>query len=42
MKDLGNYSYNTVARWLGDALYHLNIEYDMISSAERDFSSYEC
>ena len=42
LKDLGNYSYNTVARWLGDALYHLNIEYDMISSAERDFSSYEC
>lgn len=42
LKDLGNYSYNTVARWLGDALYHLNIEYDMISSEERDFSSYEC
>ena len=42
LKDLGNYSYNTVARWLGDALYHLNIEYDMISSAERDFSSYGC
>ena len=42
LKALGNYSYNTVARWLGDALYHLNIEYDMISSAERDFSSYGC
>lgn len=29
-------------RWFSDALYRLNIEYDMISSKERDFSSYEC
>lgn len=34
--------YNTVMRWFSDALYRLNIEYDMISSKERDFSSYEC
>lgn len=29
-------------RWLSDALYRLNIEYDMISSREQDFSGYEC
>ena len=38
----GTHSYNEVARWLGDSLYRLNIEYDMISSEERDFSSYTC
>ncbi len=38
----GEHSYNTVARWLGDSLYRLNIEYDMISSRERDFSNYSC
>lgn len=36
------HSYNIVLRWLSDALYRMNIEYDMISSAERDFSMYEC
>lgn len=41
LQETGAHSYNTVARWLGDALYRLNIEYDMISSAERDFSEYE-
>lgn len=40
--DVGEQSYNTVARWLGDALYRMNIEYDMISSDRRDFSKYEC
>ena len=35
-------SYNTVARWLGDTLYRLNIEYDMISSNERRFQDYPC
>ncbi len=39
---IGEQSYNTVARWLGDALYRMNIEYDMISSDKRDFSGYEC
>ena len=34
--------YNTVMRWFSDALYRLNIEYDMISSREQDFSGYEC
>lgn len=42
LQHTGDQSYNTVARWLGDSLYRLNIEYDMISSAERDFSAYEC
>lgn len=39
---VGEQSYNTVARWLGDAFYRMNLEYDMISSGERDFSKYEC
>lgn len=38
----GDQSYNTVARWLGDSLYRMNLEYDMISSDKRDFSKYEC
>lgn len=38
----GENSYNTVMRWLSDALYRMNIEFDMVSSAERDFSGYEC
>ena len=42
LQDKKEHSYNTVARWLGDALYRLNIEYDMVSSATRDFSSYSC
>ena len=27
------HSYNAVARWIGDTLYRMNIEYDMISSS---------
>ena len=42
LQDKKDHSYNTVARWLGDALYRLNIEYDMVSSATRDFSGYSC
>lgn len=41
LETTGARSYNTVLRWLSDALYRLNIEFDMISSAERDFSSYD-
>lgn len=42
LETTGSHSYNTVLRWLCDSLYRLNIEYDMISSAERDFSRYQC
>lgn len=42
LEKAGANGYNTVMRWFSDALYRLNIEYDMISSRERDFSSYEC
>lgn len=42
LKNAGANGYNTVMRWFSDALYRLNIEYDMISSKERDFSGYEC
>lgn len=40
--ELDEHSYNAVARWIGDTLYRMNIEYDMISSAERDFAAYDC
>ena len=42
LENAGANGYNTVMRWFSDALYRLNIEYDMISSKERDFSGYEC
>lgn len=42
LENTGVNGYNTVMRWFADALYRLNIEYDMISSKERDFSGYEC
>lgn len=42
LEKAGANGYNTVMRWFSDALYRLNIEYDMISSKERDFSGYEC
>ena len=42
LENAGANGYNTVMRWFSDALYRLNIEYDMISYKERDFSSYEC
>ena len=42
LEKAGANGYNTVMRWFSDALYHLNIEYDMISSREQDFSGYEC
>ena len=42
LENAGANGYNTVMRWFSDALYRLNIEYDMISSREQDFSGYEC
>ena len=33
--------YNTVLRWLCDALYMMNIEYDIISSHSDNFSDYD-
>lgn len=42
LQSTAEHSYNTVLRWLSDALYRMNIEYDMISSTERNFSMYEC
>ena len=42
LEKAGDNGYNTVMRWFSDALYRLNIEYDMISSREQDFSGYEC
>ena len=42
LEKAGANGYNTVMRWFSDALYRLNIEYDMSSSREQDFSGYEC
>lgn len=41
LETTGNQSYNAVMRWLADALYRMNIEFDMVSSGERDFSGYD-
>lgn len=35
-----NLQYNDVARWFADALYEMNVEYDVIPSTQKDFSSY--
>ena len=41
LETTGKYSYNTVMRWLSDALYHMNIEFDMVSSYDRNFADYD-
>ena len=41
LETTGKHSYNAVLRWICDAFYRMNLEYDMISSAERDFSDYD-
>lgn len=41
LETTGNQSYNAVMRWLADALYRMNIEFDMVSSKERVFSGYD-
>lgn len=33
--------YNDYLRWLCDSLYRLNVEYDIVSDEERDFSAYD-
>lgn len=40
LETTGNRSYNLILRWICDTLYRMNIEYDMISSAKRDFFAY--
>lgn len=42
LETTGKYSYNRILRWLCDSLYRQNVEFDMIPSKERDFSSYDC
>lgn len=34
------HDYNDYLRWICDALYHLNIEYDIVDDTARDFSPY--
>ena len=38
----GAHSYNTVLRWLADALFHMNIEYDIIPAEPALFAEYDC
>lgn len=33
--------YNDIVRWFADALYEMNVEYDVISSEETDLSAYQ-
>lgn len=42
LETTASHSYNSIARWICDALYRMNLEYDMVSSAQRDFSTYSC
>ena len=37
---LGNSSYNTVARWLGDSLHRLNLEYDILYTNDPELKTY--
>lgn len=41
LQDTGAHSYNTILRWICDALYRMNVEYDILFSSERDFSHYD-
>lgn len=38
---LGDSSYNSVARWLGDGLYRTNLEYDIIYTQDLHLADYE-
>ena len=38
----GAYSYNHVLRWLADALYHMNIEYDIVAADPSVLPDYDC
>lgn len=42
LENTGNHSYNAIVRWLCDALYRMNLEYDILPASTRDFSSYDC
>lgn len=42
LETTGKHSYNAVLRWICDAFYRMNLEYDIIPSTERDFSAYDC
>ena len=38
----GAYSYNAIFRWLSDALFHMNIEYDVIPADAALLPEYDC
>lgn len=39
--DIPDHNYSDYLRWICDALYRLNIEYDIVNDAQRDFSKYD-
>ena len=39
--EVPEHNYNDYLRWLCDSLYRLNVEYDILSDQERDFSGYD-
>lgn len=41
LETTGKHSYNAVLRWICDAFYRMNLEYDIVNSTERDFSAYD-
>lgn len=36
-----DHNYSDYLRWICDALYNMNVEYDIVNDTERDFSRYE-
>lgn len=40
-EDVPEHTYSDYLRWICDALYRLNIEYDIVDDTQRDFSAYE-
>lgn len=38
----GAFSYNNILRWLADALYHMNIEYDIVHADANLLDRYDC
>ncbi|MDO5538905.1 MAG: beta-galactosidase [Eubacteriales bacterium] len=39
--DIPDHNYSDYLRWICDALYRLNIEYDIVNDTQRDFSKYD-
>lgn len=42
MQTWGSHTYNNILRWLADALFHMNIEYDIVEAKPEYLEHYEC